>query len=68
LTKDSAIDYEASVDRLAKPGERVEKNDVLARIHAASRAQAEQAMRRVLSAFEISATRPKVARLIVEII
>jgi pyrimidine-nucleoside phosphorylase len=64
LTRDSVIDYETGIDRLAKPGERVEKNGVLARIHAASGAQAEAAKLRVQSAFKISAARPKVARLI----
>jgi thymidine phosphorylase len=68
LTKDSMLDYDAGIDQMAKPGERVEKNGVLARIHAASKVQAEAARWRIQSAFEISRTRPKVARLIVETI
>src|ERR1017187_4220011 len=35
LTKESAINYDVGVDRIAKPGERVEKNGALCRIHLA---------------------------------
>jgi pyrimidine-nucleoside phosphorylase len=59
LTKDSSINYDVGVDRMMKPGERVEKGFPLARIHAASKAQADAAVRRIQSAFEISPTRPK---------
>jgi thymidine phosphorylase len=68
LTKDSAINYDVGIDRMMKPGERVEKNSRLARIHAASRGQADAAIRRIQSAFEISTTKPKTSPLIAEII
>ena len=68
LTKDSAINYEVGVDRMMKPGERVEKNSPLARIHATSRAQADATIRHLQSAFEISTTKPKTSPLIAEII
>jgi thymidine phosphorylase len=68
LSKDSMLDYDAGIDQMARPGERVEKNGVLARVHAASKAQAEAARLRIQSAFEISPRRPKVARLIAETI
>jgi pyrimidine-nucleoside phosphorylase len=68
LTKDSKIAYDVGVDKMAKPGERVEKNSVLARIHAADRAQAETATSRIQSAFEISARRPAKIPLVAEII
>ncbi len=55
LTKESAINYDVGVDRMAKPGERVEKSGVLCRVHAADEAQAEAATARLKTAFEISA-------------
>ena len=57
LTKDSAINYDVGVDRMAKPGERVEKSGALCRVHAANAAQAEAAVARLQTAFEISPRR-----------
>jgi pyrimidine-nucleoside phosphorylase len=54
LAKDSAINYDVGVDRMAKPGGRVEKSGVLCRIHAANEVQAEAATARLKVAFEIS--------------
>jgi pyrimidine-nucleoside phosphorylase len=68
LTKDSQIDFDVGVDKIAKPGERVEKNSVLARVHAANHAQAEAAIARLQTAFEFSATPKKSSPLISEII
>ena len=68
LTKDSAINYDVGIDRMMKPGERVEKKSPLARIHATSSAQADVAARRIQSAFEISSAKPKLSPLIAEII
>jgi pyrimidine-nucleoside phosphorylase len=68
LTKESVINYDVGVDQIAKPGERVEKNSVLVRIHAADRAQAESALARLKVAFEISAKPKKPAPLILEIV
>jgi pyrimidine-nucleoside phosphorylase len=68
LTKESGINYDVGIDRLAKPGEAVRKNSVLARIHAADRAQAEAGAARLRSAFEISTRRPTVAGLVHEVI
>ncbi len=53
-TKDSVVDHEVGVDRLAKPGERVEQGDVLARIHATDESAAKAAADRIQAAFEIS--------------
>ncbi|MGD0206077.1 MAG: thymidine phosphorylase [Verrucomicrobiota bacterium] len=64
LTKESAINYDVGIARLAKPGEAVQKNSVLARIHAADRAQAEAGAARVKSAFEISTRRSTITRLV----
>jgi thymidine phosphorylase len=52
LTKESAINYDVGIDRICKPGERVQKGTVLARIHAASKSQAEVALVRARRAFE----------------
>ena len=43
FTKESGINYDVGVDAIAKPGEEVQARDVLARVHAADRAQAETA-------------------------
>ena len=58
LTKDSAINYDVGVDRMAKPGERVEKSGALCRVHAANAAQAGAAVARLKTAFEISPCHP----------
>jgi len=68
LTKDSAINFDVGMDQIVKPGERVEENSIFARIHAANRAQAEAAVIRLKTAFEISAKRVKISPLISEII
>jgi pyrimidine-nucleoside phosphorylase len=67
-TKDSVINFDVGVDRIAKPGERVEKNSVLARVHAANRTEAEAAIARLKTAFEISPKPEKISPLISEII
>ena len=68
LTKDSAINYDVGVDRMAKPGERVEKSGILCRVHATDETQAEVAVARLKTAFEISARRTVVAKLVHEVI
>jgi pyrimidine-nucleoside phosphorylase len=68
LTKESIINYDVGIDRLAKPGDAVWKNSVLARIHAAGQSQAKPACARLRAAFEISAKPPLATRLIAEII
>ena len=68
LTKESSINYDVGIDRLAKPGERLEKSGVLCRLHAANSAQAKAATARLLTAFEISPRQTKVAPLVQEII
>jgi pyrimidine-nucleoside phosphorylase len=68
FTKESAINYDVGLDKIAKPGERVEKNSVLARIHASTQAQGKEAISWLKTAFKISAKPVKVARLVSEII
>jgi len=68
LTQESAINYDVGVDQIAKPGERVEKSEILCRIHATDSAQAKAAITRLKTAFEISARRPGKTSLVVEVI
>jgi pyrimidine-nucleoside phosphorylase len=68
LTRDSPINYHVGVDKISRPGERVGKDSVLVRVHAASRAQAGDAISRLKPAFEISAKPRKIAPLISEFI
>jgi thymidine phosphorylase len=56
------------VDQIAKPGERVEKSAPLCRVHAANSVQANMAVARLKTAFEISAKCPAKTPLVVEII
>jgi thymidine phosphorylase len=67
LTKESVINYDVGIDRMAKPGERVEKAGTLCRVHATDSAQAQVAVTRLKTAFEISAKRPAQTPLVVEI-
>jgi pyrimidine-nucleoside phosphorylase len=68
FTKESSINYDVGVDAIAKPGEPIKAGGVLARVHAADRAQAEAACARLKTAFSISAQRPAAEPLIAEII
>jgi pyrimidine-nucleoside phosphorylase len=53
LAKDSVINYDVGVDRLAKPGEKVAAGSVLGRIHAADTAKAGKAVARLQTAFSV---------------
>ncbi|MCX6924453.1 MAG: thymidine phosphorylase, partial [Verrucomicrobia bacterium] len=68
FTKESIINYEVGLDAIAKPGEPIHAGDLLARIHAADRAQAEAAGTRLEIAFEISTQPPEIRPLIAGII
>ena len=68
LTKDSKINYDVGVDKIAKPSELLEKSGILCRVHAADSVQAKTAIGRLKAAFEISAKRPSKTPLVVEII
>jgi thymidine phosphorylase len=68
LTKDSVINYDVGIDRLAKPGDQVRPSTTLARIHAKDSAQANAACERLKAAFEISEEPPIATRLIHEVI
>ncbi len=68
LTKDSVINPDVGVDRIAKPGEAIAAGQPLLRIHANTKAEAEAARRRLKLAFEISPRRGKPGRLVAEIV
>jgi pyrimidine-nucleoside phosphorylase len=68
FTKESVINYDAGVDRIVKPGERVGKSAVLCRIHAAGSAQVKVAADQLKVAFEIASKRPATAPLAAGII
>ena len=68
LTKESGINYDVGIDRLAKLGEAVRKNSVLARIHATDQSQAKSACARLGASFEICVKRPAKTPLVGEII
>lgn len=60
LTKDSVLNCDVGIDQLAKPGEQVEKNDVLCRLHAANQNDVEAAIVRLQAAFEIADSQPEI--------
>jgi pyrimidine-nucleoside phosphorylase len=66
LTREAEINPEVGVDRLAKPGQRVAAQSLLARIHAADEAQAEAARQRLERAFAIRDRRIKASPLVAE--
>jgi pyrimidine-nucleoside phosphorylase len=68
FTKESGINYDVGVDAIAKPGEVIQAGGLLARVHAADRAQVEAACARLKTAFGISAQPPIAEPLIAEII
>ena len=54
MAKDSVLNHEVGVDRIAKPGEPVKTGSLLARIHAPDERTARAAKKRLESAFKIS--------------
>jgi pyrimidine-nucleoside phosphorylase len=68
LTKDSTINHDVGVDRIAKPGEPVKAGDALARVHAADAEQAAAASARLQAAFEVCNRAPGPAALVAEVL
>ena len=62
------IQTEVGIDQILKPGEPVGKGTVLARVHAVSDVVAEEALRELAGAFEISVDLPASEGLIAEVI
>jgi pyrimidine-nucleoside phosphorylase len=63
LNKDSVVNHDVGVDRIMKPGSRVEKGGVLCRVHTKDPGQAKAAVTRLKTAFYISSRKPPVERL-----
>jgi pyrimidine-nucleoside phosphorylase len=68
LTKDSPINYDVGLDRIAKPGDQLQPSSTLARVHALDSAQANAAAGRLRSAFKISEQPPVATKLISEVV
>jgi pyrimidine-nucleoside phosphorylase len=68
LMKDSTVNPEVGLDRIVKPGEKVARGGTLVRVHAATLAQAENALARLASAFAISTAPSPRAQLIAEVV
>jgi len=68
LTKETKINFDVGVDRLAKPGDKVQPGSTLCRIHAVTLADADAAAKRLETAFAISRSAPRPSRLIAEVI
>jgi pyrimidine-nucleoside phosphorylase len=67
-TKESVINPDVGVDALARPGEAVEVDSTLGRVHTATEDQASEACQRLRAAFEFSRTPPATPVLIAEIV
>jgi pyrimidine-nucleoside phosphorylase len=68
LTKESSINYDVGLDRMAKPGEAVKKSATLCRIHIANPAQGKGALDRLRTAFAISPQKIPVKPLVQQVI
>jgi thymidine phosphorylase len=68
VTKESAIDHDVGVDRLLKPGERVQAKATLCRVHAKTNAEAKAALVRLRSGFKVSARRPATTPLVAQVV
>lgn len=68
VTKESEINYDVGIDKLAKPGEAVSRGSLLARVHAVDGQQARNAATRLKEAFGISSKKPKRTSLVAEVI
>ncbi len=68
LTKDTVIQPDVGVDMIAAAGEVASFGAVLCRVHAATKTQAEEALKRLQGAFKISEFPPERATLVREVI
>ncbi|MBI4326310.1 MAG: thymidine phosphorylase [Chloroflexi bacterium] len=68
LTKETLLHLEVGVDRLAKPGEALEANSILGRVHARNEAEAAAGCARLPAAFAVADSPSSVPPLIQEIV
>lgn len=66
LTKNAALNHDAGIDHLAKPGDKISPGCILARIHAEDAAAAHRAAEQLKNAFTFSDSPPTIAPLIVK--
>lgn len=66
LTKETIINPDVGLDALARPGEKICRGAVLCRVHAANSDQADLALERLASGFEVSENMPAGSPLVVE--
>jgi pyrimidine-nucleoside phosphorylase len=67
-TKESVINHDVGLDQIARPGDAVKNDSVLARVHAATHEQAVAACQRLQEAFAISDSPPPLTPLVREVI
>ena len=67
LAKESPINHDVGVDRIAKPGDAVRPGSVLARTHATNSGQCDAAIERLRSAWIVSSEPPNLTPLIAEV-
>ncbi len=68
LTKESKINFDVGIDHIAKPGEKISREQILARIHAADLSAGKIALKKLQTAFAISNRPPRLSPLISEIL
>jgi pyrimidine-nucleoside phosphorylase len=66
--KESQVDYDVGVDRIAAIGEQMKRNDTLCRLHARTQLQASEALHRIGTAFDISESPVARPRLVTEVL
>jgi len=66
LTKDTVLQPDVGVDRLAKPGDQIEAGSLLCRVHARTQEEARQAAHRLDGAFSVADEPPVLEPLILE--
>ena len=66
LQREDVIDFAVGVDQLAKPGQRLQSGEILARIHARKQSDIEAARGKLQTAFEVSDEPPKLPPLVLE--
>jgi pyrimidine-nucleoside phosphorylase len=67
-TKEDAVDHAVGIVCRAKRGTRVEQGDVLAVVHARTEAQADEAVRDVLAAYELADEQPDERPVLIEVV
>ncbi|HEX3799914.1 MAG TPA: thymidine phosphorylase [Verrucomicrobiae bacterium] len=68
LTKETVIHPEVGVDEMAAVGEKIAVDELLCRVHAVGKAQAQTALERLKTAFQIADAAPAKSQLIYEVL